>query len=120
MMIPWARNGWAQCPDCLATTEQSKRRILLTNWWTTTASFTFRLCGANERRRIICGAVFAAFDHHGNVTGIVLFGSGLVDALFGMPRDDPRMRVSSGLISRNRPDWDSHPNTYYWYYATLA
>ena len=40
--------------------------------------------------------------------------------LLGLPRDDPRMRVSIDFISRNPPDWESTPNSYYWYYATLA
>lgn len=40
--------------------------------------------------------------------------------LLGTPRDDPRMANAEALLMRNLPDWDADPNTYYWYYATLA
>lgn len=43
-----------------------------------------------------------------------------VQQLLGMPRGDPRMQVSADFIARYPPDWDEGPNTYYWYYATLA
>jgi len=43
-----------------------------------------------------------------------------VQQLLGLERDHPRMRESASLLVRNLPDWDERPNTYYWYYATLA
>ena len=43
-----------------------------------------------------------------------------VQQLLGMPRGDPRMKVSADFIARYPPNWDEGPNTYYWYYATLA
>lgn len=43
-----------------------------------------------------------------------------VRQLLGAARDDSAMTVSVELISRHPPKWDEGPNTYYWYYATLA
>jgi hypothetical protein len=40
--------------------------------------------------------------------------------LLGVPRDHPRMQASAAYLSNYPPDWDAGPNTYYWYYATLA
>ena len=40
--------------------------------------------------------------------------------LLGMRRDDPRMQASAAYLADYPPDWESQPNTYYWYYATLA
>jgi len=40
--------------------------------------------------------------------------------LLGLSREDPRMQSSAAFISEHPPDWESTPNTYYWYYATLA
>lgn len=40
--------------------------------------------------------------------------------LLGTNPSDPRMNRSVDLIMQNLPDWDADPNTYYWYYATLA
>ncbi|HUU85384.1 MAG TPA: carboxypeptidase regulatory-like domain-containing protein [Phycisphaerae bacterium] len=43
-----------------------------------------------------------------------------VQQLLGRRRDEARMRASAKIIAENLPDWESHANTYYWYYATLA
>lgn len=43
-----------------------------------------------------------------------------VQQLLGVPHDDPRMLRSSEYIAENLPMWSREPNTYYWYYATLA
>ena len=43
-----------------------------------------------------------------------------VQQLLGIPHDDPRMNASAEYIVQHLPEWDSNPNTYYWYYATLA
>ncbi len=40
--------------------------------------------------------------------------------LLGRRHADPRMRASAEFIAEHPPDWESGPNTYYWYYATLA
>lgn len=40
--------------------------------------------------------------------------------LLGRRRDEPRMQGSAEFIIRNLPNWRVEPNTYYWYYATLA
>ncbi|MGB2986695.1 MAG: carboxypeptidase regulatory-like domain-containing protein [Phycisphaerae bacterium] len=40
--------------------------------------------------------------------------------LLGRGPDDPRMQASAEYLSQYPPDWESQPNTYYWYYATLA
>ncbi len=40
--------------------------------------------------------------------------------LLGLRREDPRMQTSAEFVSQNPPDWEARPNTYYWYYATLA
>lgn len=40
--------------------------------------------------------------------------------VLGLGRDDPRIRGSVNFILKNLPDWEESPNTYYWYYATLA
>ncbi len=39
--------------------------------------------------------------------------------LLGTPASDPRIANAVALLERNPPSWDA-PNTYYWYYATLA
>jgi len=43
-----------------------------------------------------------------------------IGQLLGMPRDDARMSGSVSYIMENPPNWEVEPNTYYWYYATLA
>ncbi|HWB20278.1 MAG TPA: hypothetical protein VG711_08265, partial [Phycisphaerales bacterium] len=40
--------------------------------------------------------------------------------LLGVPRDDARMKGSAEFVARSLPKWNNDPNTYYWYYATLA
>jgi hypothetical protein len=40
--------------------------------------------------------------------------------LLGLKRDEPRMQASAEFLAENLPNWDARPNTYYWYYATLA
>ncbi len=43
-----------------------------------------------------------------------------VQQLLGRRRDEPRMQSSASFILRSLPDWKKRPNTYAWYYATLA
>lgn len=43
-----------------------------------------------------------------------------VQQLLGRSRDEARMVQSADFVARQVPDWPSHVNTYYWYYATLA
>lgn len=43
-----------------------------------------------------------------------------VQQLLGKRRDDELMRASAEYLLASLPDWDQQPNTYYWYYATLA
>jgi hypothetical protein len=43
-----------------------------------------------------------------------------VRQVLGRRPEEPLMRASAEYITRHLPDWDSQPNTYYWYYATLA
>ncbi|MCH7705161.1 MAG: carboxypeptidase regulatory-like domain-containing protein [Planctomycetes bacterium] len=40
--------------------------------------------------------------------------------LLGHRPTESRMRESAEFVSANLPDWDKGPNTYYWYYGTLA
>jgi len=40
--------------------------------------------------------------------------------LIGIPHDDPAQQASAEYILRTLPRWRNDPNTYYWYYATLA
>lgn len=40
--------------------------------------------------------------------------------LLGVSRHDPRMRESARHLARHLPQWDGNPNSYYWYYATMA
>jgi len=40
--------------------------------------------------------------------------------LLGAKRDERRMRNSADFVGKNLPRWNDEPNTYYWYYATLA
>lgn len=40
--------------------------------------------------------------------------------LLGVSRDEPRMNRSVEYVLEHPPHWDEQPNTYYWYYATLA
>lgn len=42
-----------------------------------------------------------------------------IHQLLGVPRDDARMERSIRFILEDLPDWQ-RPNTYFWYYATLA
>jgi hypothetical protein len=43
-----------------------------------------------------------------------------VQQLLGTARDEPRMLASAAYVDENPPRWRDEPNTYYWYYATLA
>ncbi len=43
-----------------------------------------------------------------------------VQQLLGRDRGELRMQTSARFIARELPDWDDEPNTYLWYYATLA
>ena len=43
-----------------------------------------------------------------------------IQQMLGLRKDEPRMRQSVKFILNYLPDWDEAPNTYYWYYATLA
>ncbi|RJP42039.1 MAG: hypothetical protein C4547_01025 [Phycisphaerales bacterium] len=43
-----------------------------------------------------------------------------IQQLLGHQRSEPLMQESAAFLLDNLPDWDSQPNTYYWYYATLA
>jgi hypothetical protein len=40
--------------------------------------------------------------------------------LLGVPRNDLAMRASARHLARNLPSREAPPNSYYWYYATLA
>jgi len=40
--------------------------------------------------------------------------------LLGANHDEPRMAASVEFITEQLPDWNNKPNTYYWYYGTLA
>jgi hypothetical protein len=40
--------------------------------------------------------------------------------LIGVSREEPRMSGSVEYVLEHPPHWDDRPNTYYWYYATLA
>ncbi len=40
--------------------------------------------------------------------------------LLGADRTENAMSASAGFLVSELPDWNSEPNTYYWYYATLA
>ncbi len=40
--------------------------------------------------------------------------------LVGLDPRHPRMRASADFILQHLPDWESDPNTYFWYYASLA
>src|SRR5262249_19050896 len=40
--------------------------------------------------------------------------------LIGVPVDDARMEAASRFVMTQLPSWRAKPNTYYWYYATLA
>ena len=43
-----------------------------------------------------------------------------VQQLLGARPDQRHMRASAEYILQHPPRWDIDPNTYYWYYATLA
>ena len=43
-----------------------------------------------------------------------------VRQLLGTPRDHPRQLASEQVIAATLPDWDREPDTYTWYYTTLA
>ncbi|MCH8147710.1 MAG: hypothetical protein IH987_06895 [Planctomycetes bacterium] len=43
-----------------------------------------------------------------------------IQQMLGLRKDEPRMQQSVEFILTYLPDWDEAPNTYYWYYATLA
>jgi len=43
-----------------------------------------------------------------------------VRQLLGVPRSDGDMQASAQYLLENLPDWKRDPNTYYWYYGTLA
>jgi len=40
--------------------------------------------------------------------------------LLGHVATEPKMQASAAYILKHLPDWDEDPNTYYWYYASLA
>jgi hypothetical protein len=40
--------------------------------------------------------------------------------LLGLAPGDPTMARSAAFLLENLPNWDKEPNTYYWYYASLA
>lgn len=40
--------------------------------------------------------------------------------LLGIEPTDPSMRVSAEYLLEHLPDWEEDPNTYFWYYASLA
>jgi hypothetical protein len=40
--------------------------------------------------------------------------------LLGIEPADPRLKASAEFILDELPDWDENPNTYFWYYASLA
>ncbi len=43
-----------------------------------------------------------------------------IQQLLGLGSSDPRTVGSAQFVLRHLPDWEDAPNTYYWYYATLA
>ena len=43
-----------------------------------------------------------------------------VQQLLGRTPDELRMRTSARFVARQLPDWEDDPNTYLWYYGTLA
>ena len=43
-----------------------------------------------------------------------------IQELMGVDREDADMLASAEYLTANKPDWDKDPNTYYWYYGTLA
>ncbi len=43
-----------------------------------------------------------------------------VQQILGRGPTEPRMMQSAGMVTDNLPNWEEDPNTYYWYYATLA
>jgi hypothetical protein len=43
-----------------------------------------------------------------------------VQQLLGAERDEQHMRESAAYVLEHLPSWADNPNTYYWYYATLA
>jgi hypothetical protein len=43
-----------------------------------------------------------------------------VQQLLGMDHEDARMQASADFVIQNPPRWNNDPNSYYWYYATLA
>lgn len=43
-----------------------------------------------------------------------------VRQLIGHGPDEPPMRASAEFVLEHLPDWDADPNTYFWYYASLA
>jgi hypothetical protein len=44
----------------------------------------------------------------------------LVQQILGRRVNEPRMRQSVAYLLEHLPYWDDSPNTYYWYYATMA
>jgi len=43
-----------------------------------------------------------------------------IQQLLGHEASEPMMQASAEYILRHLPDWEDEPNTYYWYYASLA
>ncbi|MFB3078095.1 MAG: hypothetical protein ACE1Y4_08800, partial [Lysobacterales bacterium] len=43
-----------------------------------------------------------------------------VQQLLGRTPDELRMQTSAQFVARQLPDWEDNPNTYLWYYSTLA
>ena len=54
--------------------------------------------------------------HSRSMTAEAMF----VQQLLGHSADEVRMRTSARYIIKELPDWEDNPNTYLWYYATLA
>ena len=66
------------------------------------------------------GSGLYAYQPNRRPTPAMTAESMFAQQLLGRRRDEPRMRESAALLIDNLPDWHSQPNTYYWYYATLA
>src|SRR5207248_3116849 len=61
-----------------------------------------------------------AYQPGRNYTAAMTAESMFVRGLLGEPRDDDSAKASARFLVANMPNWNRRPNTYYWYYATLA
>lgn len=61
-----------------------------------------------------------AYQPEREVTPAMTAEGMFVRYVLGGRREAPHMRASSEFILERLPDWKKEPNTYYWYYATLA